>query len=261
MRHWMDLISESPLHNLLRDNPHDPRLITRSADLLPEFKKWLRGGYDGAQAKDIYALGHAFDRELDFYHPDKGLNLFIDDLTAEMLKRVPQGVWTKFIISQKGADQGRLIHTLNNEPLPSETWLIHFTQDSPADIKRTGFRGTNSTDQRELWATLGAEKYANGYNFAFLAQSYEAINYSEDTFYGEGAILFQAAGVHTFHVADGDEEVIFWGPDVTRESMIIMYEMKPGTWSVHQKFDPIPTFRGSFKETIAYAIKEADALR
>lgn len=89
-----------------------------------------------------------------------------------------------------------------------DDWLIHGTNHA-ADIESGGFT-------RGVWdyATLGLttwfkdEAKTGGFNFAFYAEAFD-----EDAVlaYGKEAVIFQASGIETYHWADNQQQIIFWG--------------------------------------------------
>lgn len=93
-------------------------------------------------------------------------------------------------------------------------WLIHFTNDAE-QISREGFiYGVNELTKLGLTTHLSEfEKKYGGYNFAYTLNSF--VKYATARRgvykYGEEAVLFRASGIESWHYADEEPQVIFYG--------------------------------------------------
>ena len=120
-----------------------------------------------------------------------------------------------------------------------ETWLAHFS-DFSEDIQRDGFMyGKDQPDELAL-TTHTRNKPAHeagwgpGYNFAVVADSRDAVaiaNARRFNRYGSECCLFQNSGVSAYHHGDDEHQVMFFGPDVNRHS-IVRLERNGGEWGV-----------------------------
>lgn len=116
------------------------------------------------------------------------------------------------------------------------TWLIHFTDD-PEAIASEGFtHGWDSTTGLGLTThfTDEARHRGPGYNFAFTVGSRDArnaLNSRHGPKYGKHAVVFWAGGVEAYHYGDEEDQVIFWGPEVS-PSRIFAVMNGPDDWYV-----------------------------
>lgn len=115
-----------------------------------------------------------------------------------------------------------------NTLLPSGTWLVHFT-DFAEEIVENGFR-VGIDDVSRLGLTTFLRKSGPGYDFAFLADDRAALS---GTRYGKDCVLFQSSGVYVHHTADEEHQVIFWGPSITTEPVMIAHT--DDGWEVHDR--------------------------
>ena len=199
--------------------------------LLKQFQDWVIQ----ADAKHAMRFAHFIGYENPnkfWYLPDTEKEQIVrQKLTRDVLFKVPDGLWVEFMATRSGVPNSNRynmgLHMVRPRPLEN-AWLIHFT-DNADSILENGFLGTESPDPHDLYATFGSERSVGGFNFAFLADSFETWVWGADDFYGSTALLFQANGVHTYHSGDEDEEVIFWGPDVD-PAKIIRIDNNDGTW-------------------------------
>jgi hypothetical protein len=216
---------------LYQHNPHDHQLTIRNPVLLKQFQDWVIQ----ADAKHAMRFAHFIGYENPnkfWYLPDTEKEQIVrQKLTRDVLFKVPDGLWVEFMATRSGVPNSNRynmgLHMVRPRPLEN-AWLIHFTDNADA-ILENGFLGTESPDPHDLYATFGSERSVGGFNFAFLADSFETWVWGADDFYGSTALLFQANGVHTYHSGDEDEEVIFWGPDVD-PAKIIRIDNNDGTW-------------------------------
>lgn len=117
--------------------------------------------------------------------------------------------------------------------LPRTTWLVHFSNQADA-IKRQGFvYGMDDMDRLGLTThfTNGAKKFG-GYNFAYVADSRYAVIGAREDKYGEHAVVFQNAGVLVDHWSDEEQQVIFYGKDVSPRNLIELRGERDGTFGV-----------------------------
>ena len=151
----------------------------------------------------------------------------------------------------------------SSKPLPNTTWLIHFTDD-PMGIVHQGFRyGVDEMDRLGLTTYFdndGMSKKHGGYNFAFTANSREAVRAAHDHKYGRHAVLFQSSGVHAYHHGDEENQIIFWGKDVNPGNIIPIMNVDgdwavPGVsaWRGDQTRDHV--FSGDFNRAVAWVVK------
>lgn len=132
---------------------------------------------------------------------------------------------------------GNFTHTAfdrrNAKHLKRLTWLVHFS-DEAHRIAANGFRfGTD--DVSWLGLTKFHSKKFPGYNFAFEALSREADEAARTKKYGRDCVMFQNSGVRAYHWGDGEDQVIFYGPDVKPER-IILIEHNPYGGELYQNY-------------------------
>lgn len=131
-------------------------------------------------------------------------------------------------------------HMSLNKPqlLPRTTWLAHFT-DKPWDVAREGFtKGVDRMDRLGLTTWLGDhDKDYGGYNFAFVADSrHAAWAASQGKYGGKGVLLFQNSGVHCYHYGDEEDQVVFWGADVSPKEIVLVTK-EYDEWQVQGNHD------------------------
>ena len=125
-----------------------------------------------------------------------------------------------------------------NQPLHRLTWLVHFT-DKPDNIATKGFTiGMSDPDKLGLTTYFHSDSFDKahgGYNFAFIADSKDAKNASTghgyQPKYGNHAVMFQNSGIHVYHYADEENQIIFWGPDVKPRDIVVLHN-NSGDWEV-----------------------------
>lgn len=130
------------------------------------------------------------------------------------------------------ADRPSTFYFTYGSLLKRTTWLVHFSDD-PWDIKRDGFiYGTDRMDRLGLTTYIRKEgKKFGGYNFAFEAGSRHAKWAAAKKKYGEHAVMFQNAGVKAWHSGDEEDQVIFWGKDVSPADLVVLWSDGDG-WHV-----------------------------
>lgn len=101
--------------------------------------------------------------------------------------------------------------------LPPDTWLVHWCKDA-VSIAREGFtRGVMDVANLGL-TTYRSDKQFGGYNFAFHVSDAE----NPDRKYGDECVIFQSSGVECYHEGDDEDQVIFWGKDITTRPVAIV---------------------------------------
>jgi hypothetical protein len=154
-----------------------------------------------------------------------------------------------------------------NQLLPRNTWLVHFTDD-PYGIASKGFvYGVDQMDKLGLttyFRNEGGMKARGGYNFAFLANSRDAKFAADKGKYGHHAVVFQNSGVHAYHNSDEENQIIFWGADVSPNDIIVL-ENEYGDWHVksrsHLRNGKTTLFSGDFENCIKWIIQNANQYR
>lgn len=126
------------------------------------------------------------------------------------------------------------MHPRPESLLPASTWLLHFT-NHPREISQHGFiHGISDLDRMAFTWDNGkrGKRSGPGYNFAYPVEpdvdlDYRAA-YMPDNGYGRHAVLFQSSGIRFYH--DGDEEiqVVFYGPEIDRSSLIDLHQTDDG---------------------------------
>lgn len=123
---------------------------------------------------------------------------------------------------EKGDIRGSSIQLrlLAGEPLPDDTWLVHFT-DAPDRIAEEGFR-YGTPNMHHLGCTLSApqsSKAGGGFNFAFLPDSRDARQFGA---MAAGAVMFRASAVLFEHMGDHETQAVFWGPAIPPDDMVVL---------------------------------------
>jgi len=128
-------------------------------------------------------------------------------------------------------------------------WLVHFS-DHASEIAANGFvYGVDNMDQLGLTNYFGkSAKQYGGYNFAFVANSRDALGAANRRKYGDSFVMFRNAGVKMWHYGDEEDQVVFWGKDIDPR-MIVQINRVDGEFAI------IP--RGEWKgsQTREYLIK------
>jgi hypothetical protein len=153
---------------------------------------------------------------------------YIDDLYEysgefdEELLDLPATIRREFIEQYMTKGSGNTIQYMNlvhYTLLPRTTWLIHFS-DHAKKIMQSGFSIGVSDIQNLAFTNLDNTTKTIGYNFATILGSDASENILSNNRYGKDAIIFQNSGVLVKHKYDGQEQVIFYGPDVSQKNMI-----------------------------------------
>jgi hypothetical protein len=195
-----------------------------------------------------------FDNDLDTMidaldiHVSVGANDF-DDLHADDATEIYNSLspqqkskcesWCKHaIVSDDPAEAPSYLHMSAMKKIPRTTWLIHFS-DHAYDIYYNGFK-YGSDDITKLGLTTHYHtgrgfKSGQGFNFAFIAQSRDALNADLGTRgrtkYGREAVMFMSSGVEVLHYGDEEHQIIFQGKEVNPRDMVYL-KNDGGTWMV-----------------------------
>lgn len=145
--------------------------------------------------------------------------------------------WCKqTMISDEPAEAPSYLHMTARGKLPRTTWLIHFS-DHADDIYHNGFKyGSDDITKLGLtthYVTGRGFKSGQGFNFAFIAQSRDALQSGVrgGPKYGKEAVMFMSSGVEVLHYSDEETQVIFQGKDVNPRDMVYL-KNDGGTWCV-----------------------------
>jgi len=139
------------------------------------------------------------------------------------------------------------------KPLSDRAWLVHFSNKA-AEIAKTGFKyGVNDVTKLGMtgWLAQSTKKHG-GYNFAFIANSREALSQSQKGTYGKHAVMFQNSGLRVFHYGDTENQVIFWGKGIDPNKITLL--INDGTqWSAfYHNVKPIIT--GNFRSVVKWVM-------
>ena len=141
---------------------------------------------------------------------------------------------------------------MNFEKILAPTWLVHFT-DNANMIKNKGFiyghpemAGLAVT----TWKDNRHEK--SGFNFAFIADGEDAIKESNFSNYGSQAVIFYAGGIITYHTADQEQQILFWGPNVNKDMIFPIMKNKDKWQIIDHKTGKEIVGNKSFSEIVDY---------
>lgn len=161
----------------------------------------------------------------------------LDEVLMEIWWDIPEKIRIEF--QNEGHGEEYLNDLMQNDPafapstsfysspqlLSRQTWLVHFS-DNAYDIASEGFKyGMDQMDRLGLttyFKNTASDKSHGGYNFAFQAQSRDAINAAGERKYGKSAVMFTNAGVQAYHSGDEEYQVMFWGANVDPKSIILL---------------------------------------
>jgi hypothetical protein len=138
--------------------------------------------------------------------------------------------------------------------LPPSTWLVHFS-DEAWGIAHDGFaKGQDEWEFRRL-ALTGSWKEPDGpgWNFAFQALGRDALVAAREFKYGEGAVLFQSAGVEAFHNGDEESQVMFLGR-LVRRVVLLGYDKDSGEWYVYDRRIDRSLRSGTYEQVARWVI-------
>jgi hypothetical protein len=139
--------------------------------------------------------------------------------------------------------------------LPRDTWLVHFTDHAGAVVANGFTHGTSDVDALGLTTyTKHEAKSMGGYNFAFEAGSRHALWAAQKGKYGKQAVMFMNSGVKAWHSSDEEDQIIFWGPEVDRHSIIRLFN-EYGDWSVHDVRTNRPIVTGDFEKVVDWVMR------
>lgn len=224
---------------LSRDERHREAFVDYLKKADP--KTIMRLAWDSGVERDMGKL-------LGLWSPDGSHSRRISEAYGN-LGTVPQSVWTEFSVSMSGPC-GRPSFAALSGKVSETRPLLHFTHD-PAGIFESGFNGT--TDISALCSTFQQAKNSKGYNFAFAADGFDAANFADDQFYGGDALLFQASHLHAVNLESMDEEIVFWGEDVSPDAMVHLTARRAG-WCVLDRTGEEAFFSRSISECAAAAL-------
>jgi hypothetical protein len=219
MRNFIDLLAEkyssdnADLLRYLKNDDPDPYGLWWAIcnwldenDYLDEVAQQI-----GEELPDMDAL-HEMDAEVFF------------KLEADLQRDALQGA-KDWMYQHDAANAPTKMHVdlRGDKLLPRTTWLIHFS-DEAERIADEGFtHGVSDIDRLGLTTHLHPnEKAYGGYNFAFRAGDRMAEAAAKSKKYGKHAVMFQNSGVHTFHIGDAENQIIFWGADVDPKSIVFL---------------------------------------
>jgi hypothetical protein len=206
---------------------------------LMNFIRYLKGGIDPHDfvhlIEDFYeSIGEDLP---DSYDPDDPYDFFETEefkkVKDRFLKKIESGAFGS------GPDDPTYLFLTGAKLLPRDTWLIHFTDD-PYDIARYGFQYGGEDYTRIGLTTHYTDKTRKskpGWNFAFIAGSRDmdmAVKGGGrrgEPKYGRHAVLFQSAGVKSYHVGDQENQVVFWGP-LVKDRYPIVWDGDENVWVV-----------------------------
>ena len=219
-------------------------------DYLEEVSQLL--GHEVASADDLQEE----EPEVFYKLPADVQKRCAEEATEVLMRRDPSSASTH---SHMMLNKDRLLHRT--------TWLVHFT-DSPYDISAEGFKiGMDNMDRLGLTTWFkndGFDKKYGGYNFAFIANGRDAINAASAGKYGRSAVLFQNSGVHCYHYGDDEDQVVFWGADVSPNSIIMLLKNE-GAWRVYSHYrlgnGSEYLFTGDYEECVNWVMKNQQQYR
>jgi len=189
-------------------------------------------------------------------------------LPPELQKECGEAV-VEHLVQHDPAEAPTWAHMSLNDPklLPRTTWLVHFT-DHPYDIAQQGFTiGMDQMDKLGLttwFKNEGDFKKHGGYNFAFKALSRHADFAAHKGKYGQSAVLFQNSGVHAYHYGDEEDQVIFWGEEVSPKNIIVLVK-EDDTWHVKTRHrlrnGQTSLFAGDYENCVKWVVQNSDQYR
>ena len=177
-----------------------------------------------------------------------------EEATEYMLQNDPAEASTH---SHMSLQKDKLLHR--------STWLVHFT-NRPYDVANQGFTiGMDDMDRLGLttWYRDEGKKHG-GYNFAFIANSRDALSAVNQGKYGHSAILFQNSGIHCYHYGDEEDQIVFWGADVSPKSLIILVK-EYDDWCVYSHYKlgngSNYLFKGDYEACVSWVVKNEQQYR
>lgn len=195
-------------NSILRDYMRDNDVDIYNSDVNWAYVNWLKNNYPDEIAE--FNSDDIFDTdEFNKKYPEI-LKEFIESIkknkNEEYSSAVSHSGYTKAHMSLR-----------NNQVLPRNTWLIHFSNNVD-DIVKEGFKfGAEDISNLALttqFADSVRKKYP-GYNFAFALQDSSDWNYAAESLnYGEDAVMFQSSGIRMDHYGDDEVQTVFYGPNV-----------------------------------------------
>lgn len=114
---------------------------------------------------------------------------------------------------------------VENKPLPPTTWLIHYTNNGEA-ISKDGFQ-IGFSDENRLGLTAqfygnAPEKQGHGYNFAFIPNESTLFQINRWSAYGKEIVMFQSSGIVTYHPADREKQIVFYGASIDPSNIVLL---------------------------------------
>ena len=179
-------------------------------------------------------------------------------LPKDMLERISTYVDENHdsIYNRMEHDMPSIYHFDKGEMVPRLTWLIHFSDDA-GKVKSEGFKyGTMDMENLGLTTMYNQEaKKFGGYNFAFEADSKEASWAAAKHKYGKHAVMFQNSGTKAYHWGDQENQVMFWGPDVNPQDLVVLRN-SGGEWEVERQDGKGSgvAFKGEFKNVVDWVM-------
>ena len=115
-----------------------------------------------------------------------------------------------------------MIYFFDAEPVDSDQWLIHFTENA-RQVARKGFKHGKS------WKKIGPQKFGFAFSLERAAEIYRSV---DETRYGSEAVIFKSnAAIEAFHEDDQEHQVIFQIENTSHRHAVIKNE-DTGEWDV-----------------------------
>lgn len=115
-------------------------------------------------------------------------------------------------------------------------WYVHFSDDAN-NIASKGFT-IGVDDMTKLGLTThfkndSFNKKYGGYNFAFMADSGDAISVSRTSMYGDNFVMFNMRGaVEVYHYGDQETQYIVYGKELDPRNLILVEKDDEGEYAV-----------------------------
>lgn len=266
LSHILEVYSKLNTH--LRDYLHDKPLDFHSWG--EDFKNWLTSTMDEDELEELLSDTNMSVEELhDYEYGDTNDSEMENIFNYLMRDNDKKNEFVEYIkdLDQAYAPPYSAMDLNHKKLLHRTTWLVHFCDDADG-IKRKGFIYGHDDMEHALHLTRQHHDYGRGegYNFAFVATSRDAINSRGGRHggkYGDEFVLFQNAGVHVYHYGDEENQVIFWGSEVDKKHIIpVKYNRSEEEFYVQdQRTDKTLYKTDDYKTMVEWIIKNYNQYR
>ncbi len=148
------------------------------------------------------------------------------------------------------------LHFSDARYVPSDVWLVHFSDEAPAIAQEGFLYGHADTTTLALTTWFTNRRAGPGWNFGFVADSHDARRAAYEGKYGRGAVMLRGGGVSAYHQGDEEVQVLFWGPSVT--AVVLLERYSSTDWGVDDTRSHEAASHGRFQDVTRWVTENFD---